>query len=412
MAISDLLSIRQIQAIRHSKATWNLWYGSIRSGKTWASYYWWLSFVLRHAPKHGDLLMVAKTERTLWRNVIAPMKELFGERAVAFRKGDGEGSFFGRRFYAASANDESSQDKIRGMTLAGCYGDEATLWPESFFQMLRGRLSVYGAQALLTTNPDGPYHYIKRELVDRVGESALSIHLESFLLQDNPFVSDEYRRRIEAEYTGLWYRRYILGEWCQAEGSVYDGWDPAEHVKPTPDSKPDLTYIGIDYGTTNPTVFLRVEVRGDNVHVVDEYYFDSRETGRQKTGSEYVQDLEKFIGHGSYPLAIVVDPSAASFQEEMRRRGITPTDADNSVLDGIRDVAALLSQGRLTVSPSCQSLIREFASYVWDSKAQSRGEDKPIKEHDHALDALRYVVRTKVTSGNNVMTWLRAFGTK
>lgn len=402
---SKAFSDRQMEGIARSTATWNLWAGSVRSGKTHGSFGWWADFVGRYAPD-GPLVLVAKTERTLYRNLIEPMRAIFGGVRFSYSRGRSEGVFLGRPFYGVGANDERAAEKIQGSTFAGCLGDEGSLWPESFFQMLRSRLSLAGARALITTNPDGPWHFLKRELIDRQGESGLDIHTETFLLSDNPYVDQAFVRRISSEYTGLWYKRYILGEWCQAEGAVYDGWDPDRHVVAHhPEGAADAVYLGVDYGTANPTVFLPVEVRGDSVHVPREYYWDSRVEGHQKTDREYREDLVAFdpSGHG-----VVLDPSAASFAAELRSSGVVVDDADNAVLDGIRDVATLLGQGRLTVHESCENLIREFTSYRWDQRAQQRGEDKPMKEYDHCLDALRYVVRTKVTTGS-ALSWLRAF---
>ena len=244
-----------------------------------------------------------------------------------------------------------------------------------------------------TTNPDSPYHWLKTNYLDRAGE--LGLRRWHFLLEDNSNLDPAYVEALKKEYVGLWYKRFILGLWVQAEGAVYDMWDDAIHVVDEVPSQFTRYYVGVDYGTSNPTAFLLVGQHGDKLYVIDEYYWDSAERGRQKTDAEYSRDLQEFI-KGRYPQAIVIDPSATSFITQLRRDGVRMIrHANNSVLDGIRTVAVFLSQKRLFVyRKRCSSLPREFTAYVWDPQAQKRGEDRPLKQNDHALDALRYVVHT------------------
>ncbi len=404
--LEKLLSPKQVQALIASKSRTNIWEGSVRSGKTHASFWWWLRFARDQSPAQGDLLMVGKTERTLERNIINPMISMFGSGRISYSRGSGEGHIYGRRFYVAGANDERAQDKIRGMTLAGAYGDEVTLWPESFYEMLRSRLSPRGARFLGTTNPDSPAHWLKKRTLNRAGE--LDLCRVSFRLEDNIFLDPDFVTNLKKEYTGLWYKRFIEGEWCQAEGAVYDMWDEGKHViSNLPGSLQVLRWVvGCDYGTTNPTVFLLVGLGVDGtLYVVDEYCHDSREQGRQKTDVEYADDLERFLReHKKTSVEIVVDPSAASFLAELRRRRLRVSGADNAVLDGIRLVSTALSAGKLKVLLRCERLREEFLGYRWDEKAQSRGEDKPLKENDHALDALRYAVARLLSRGPAKLT--------
>ncbi|NCC84676.1 MAG: PBSX family phage terminase large subunit [Clostridia bacterium] len=392
LRLDRIFSQKQIDALG-ANARYNIFEGSVRSGKTHVSFWWWCRFVKDFAPKQGDLLMVGKTERTLERNIINPMIEVFGSKRLHYSKGMGEGEFMGRRFYVAGANDERSQDKIRGMTLAGAYGDEITLWPESFWEMLRSRLSPKGARFLGTTNPDSPYHWLKAGTLDR--ESELNLRRVRFRLEDNTFLDPSFVDDLKREYTGLWYRRFILGEWCQAEGTVYDMWDEARHVKKNPISNIATRDYSIDYGTSNPTVFLECVSGEGRYHVSSEYYWDSREKGRQKTDGEYADDLIKFMGDKPYRW-VIVDPSAASFIAELKRRRIKVQPAVNDVLDGIRETAKMLANDSLSVSPECPYTRGDFSSYVWDTQAQRRGEDKPLKQHDHAADAVRYWVMTVI----------------
>ncbi|MBO8169334.1 MAG: PBSX family phage terminase large subunit [Thermoanaerobacteraceae bacterium] len=385
-----LFSPKQLASIEQSDARLNIWEGSVRSGKTISSIVRWLEYIKTGPP--GDLLMVGKTERTLKRNILDPIEQIVGTKRFKYNRGLGEVYICGRRIYVVGANDERAEGKIRGHTLAGAYGDELTLWPESFFKMLLSRLSISGAKFFGTTNPDSPYHWLKTEYLDKEGLNLKSWH---FTLEDNPNLDPAYVEALKKEYVGLWYKRFILGLWVLAEGAVYDMWDDQVHAVDRVPVRFDRYYLGVDYGTNNPTVFLLIGQAGQLLYVLDEYYWDSSKTGRQKTDAEYSRDLQQFIGNRRLQ-AIIIDPSAASFITQLRRDGVGPIrEADNSVLDGIRNVASFLSGKRLFVyRKKCPNLLKEFSSYVWDPKAQQRGEDKPLKQNDHALDALRYVVQT------------------
>lgn len=379
-----------LASIAESTARLNIWEGAVRSSKTVCSIVRWLEYV-KTGPE-GDLLMAAKTERTLKRNILDQIESIVGRGNFRYNMGAGEARLFDRRVYIAGANDERSEAKIRGVTLAGAYGDELTLWPESFFKMLLSRLSVEGASFFGTTNPDGPMHWLKVDYLDRADE--LSLRSWHFELEDNPNLSREFVESLKREYTGLWYKRFISGLWVMAEGAIYDMWDEDKHLfRDMPEQWTRLV-VGVDYGTTNPCAFVRVGQAGTKLYVPAEYYYDSRRAGRQKTDAEYAADLKQFIA-GQPVQAIIVDPSAASFIAECRRQRIGPIrHADNSVLDGIRDVASYMGRDVLFVHEDCKNLRKELAGYVWDAKAQEKGEDKPVKANDHACDALRYGVRT------------------
>lgn len=393
---------KQALSIARATARINLWDGAVRSGKTFASIWAWVRFVREGPP--GELLMVGKTERTLKRNILDPLAELVGSRNFKLVSGSGECFLFGRRIYLVGANDERAEGKIRGMTLAGAYGDEITLWPESFFTMLLSRLSVPGARLIGTTNPDSPGHWLMRKYLSRANE--LDLRRFQFRLDDNPALDPVYVENLKREYTGLWYKRFILGEWCIAEGAVYDMFDTARHVVT---KLPPIRHfwVAVDYGTTNPfAALLAGEGVDDRLYIVDEWLWDSRARGRQLTDAEYSRELQKWLGsHTTHWRWIYVDPSAASFIVQLRRdkvRGIAP--ADNEVLDGIRNVASLLATDRLRIHARCTGLIEELQGYAWDPKAQERGEDRPIKQNDHMVDALRYLVNGTQSTWKR---WLR-----
>lgn len=390
-------SRKQLESIDQSTKRINIWEGAVRSGKTIASIVRWLEYIKTGPP--GDLLMVGKTERTLKRNILDVIEDIVGGKHFKYNRGLGEVYIIGRKIYVVGANDERSEGKIRGMTLAGAYGDEVTLWPESFFKMLLSRLSIKGAKFFGTTNPEGPYHWLKKDYLDR--ENELSLARFHFLLEDNLNLDPEYIRQLKKEYVGVWFQRYIKGLWVLAEGLVYDMYDSNVHIisrNKLPDNKQE--WIGIDYGTANDTVFILVRLGADNrLYIADEWRWGRNTKGRSMTDVQLRKELQKFIlKNDAKPQWIFIDPSAASFITELyQHRKEFPAfkrvaRANNNVLDGIQRVSSLLGAELLKVAEHCEGLREEFQSYSWDPKAQERGEDKPLKEHDHGLDALRYII--------------------
>ena len=381
--------------------------GAVRSGKTILSLIKWAEYVHDFDTTEA-FLMTGKTERTLLRNVVYPLQKIVGKRHMSINRGDGVVHLFGKTIFLAGANNELSEGKIRGITIAGAYADEITLYPESFVSMLLSRLSVKGAKLYATMNPDSPYHYVKTNYIDRADE--LGAKVWHFELDDNNALDPEYVEALKKEYTGLWYQRYILGLWVLAEGVIYQMFDESLHVKPPGMSERLTRYaVSVDYGTHNPCVFglFWIGIVDNTAYMVKEYYYDSIKSGRQKTDQEYASDLRDFIG--GYPVeAVIVDPSALSFITELkkwRKQGMPRViPAINDVLPGIQQVSWMLNNHRLYIHPRCKNTIREFGAYVWDDKAVLRGEDKPKKESDHCQDMLRYYCSTwwKKGKGPNI----------
>lgn len=404
--------------------------GAIRSGKTVCMS---LSFVFwAMATFNGQNFgMCGKTIGSFRRNVLFWLKLMLRSRGykVVDHRGDNlvEISKGGvtNNFYIFGGKDESSQDLVQGITLAGVFFDEVALMPESFVNQATGRCSVDGSKYWFNCNPDGPYHWFKVNWIDkaigylgkakakRLKEEAeqkgdklelkklLYVH---FTMDDNLSLSEEIKARYRSMYTGVFYERYIRGLWKMAEGIIYDMFDPGQHVQKISQFASKLIdggrYVSIDYGTQNATVFLLWNKGIDGKwYCIREYYYSGRDKGTQKTDSEYADDLIEWL-EGTPISGIIVDPSAASFITELSKRGFRVIPADNDVEDGIRFVAALLNRCRIVFSSSCENTIKEFASYIWDPKAADRGEDKPIKQHDHAMDAVRYFCYTKLNRRN------------
>lgn len=377
--------------------------GAVRSGKSVAADHAFVDFAVHGPP--GNLLLVGRTQDTAIRNIIHPLTDVFGE-AVRFNRGNRELRIHGRRVYVVGANDERAQEKIRGLTLVGAYVDESSTVPESFWTMLRTRLSAEGARMIATTNPDAPLHWLKRDWLDRA--EALGIARFSFRLEDNPYLPPAYVEAVKREFVGLWYRRFILGEWVAAEGAVYDMFDHERHVVETL-PRMQHWWLGVDYGTATVTHAVLGGLGEDGVmYIAREWRWDAHEKHRQLTDADYSRELAAWVQggcDGAYRLnekpapipleRVIVDPSAVSFIAQLRRDGwATVREADNAVLDGIRYTASMLSAGKLLVHSSCQHLLREIDGYVWDPKAQARGDDAPLKVNDHAVDSLRYICYT------------------
>lgn len=343
----------------------------------------------------GDFIILGKSRDTIKRNVLYPLRKLLGER-FQFFLGKAEATLYGRVIHLVGCNDERAAQKIQGSTVAGAYVDEVATLPEAVFQMLQSRLSVPGAKLFGTTNPDSPFHWVKKKLIDRAHE--LDIKCWNFRLEDNPSLDKSFVNNIKKEYMGLWYQRYIEGAWVLAEGTVFDFFDSNIHCIDYPPGAADFYVLGCDYGTSNPTAFSLIGYSSKtfpNKWLEKEYYWDSRRTLRQKTDTEYAEDLKKFIS-GYNVRAIYIDPSAVSFRVELVRQGFSGIiEAENEVLDGIRYHSIQLSNGTFKVCRNCVKAIEEYSTYRWDEKASARGEDKPKKENDHLMDSIRYALYTE-----------------
>lgn len=423
------LSAKQERSIAQSTARINIWDGSVRSGKTISSLLRWLMYVA-DAPRGGVLVVIAKTLDTVARNVFTPLSDpaLFGPAAklVKYTRGAPTATILGRTIEVITANDARAEGRLRGMTCAGAYVDEATLIPEAFWDQLLARLSVTGAKLFATTNPDTPAHWLRKKFILRRGE--LDLRYWRFVIDDNHALDPAYVASLKKEFVGLWYQRFILGRWVQADGAVYDMWDPDRHVV---DILPPITRwvgLGIDYGTVNPFAGLllgvgtgaapRDPVVRPRLYFAGEYRYDSRAHRRQLTDSQYSRQLRDWLAKfpvphspglvGVRPEWTVVDPSAASFVTQLYDDGLTPTLADNAVLDGIRLVSSLLGNDDLLVHSSCKGWIDEAPGYAWDDKATAKGEDKPIKADDHSLDGGRYVAKTTEFTWRPELSWAQA----
>jgi len=377
--------------------------GSIRAGKTVAmvdSFITWSQVRFQSE----QFILAGKSMGALKRNVIEPLQKILAAKGIPYRyirSSDSPHIQIGSNiYYLFGANNEKSQDTLQGLTAAGALLDEAALMPKSFVDQAIGRCSVEGSKIWMNCNPAGPYHYLKTDYIDQAKEKNI-LHLH-FTLDDNPALSPKIKERYKRMFSGVFYQRYILGLWVMAEGIIYDQFDHINHVV---DQLPDMKryWVGVDYGTSNATAFILAGLGvDDRLYIIDEYYHSGVKSGRQKSPSQYRRDFRSWLdkqvdkyGNKIKPEYIYVDPSAEGFILELWNDGVKNlVKADNTVKRGIELVSSIISNDRFRVHKRCKNVLQEISSYVWDPKAQERGEDEPIKQNDHTMDPIRYIANS------------------
>jgi PBSX family phage terminase large subunit len=417
--MQDLLSPKQLEFIINSIAKWNLAHGSVRSGKTVGTVFRFLQAV-EQCPD-SKIYIVGHTFDTAYRNVIRLIME--SDELSIFKKfctwSGKKLHFRDKTITVLGAKDEGAIGNFQGDTHSLTYCDEMTLYPESIIDMIDTRLSKPHSMGFAAMNPAHPNHKIKK-WIDRAETGDPNYYSLHFTLDDNPYVDEAYKQRIRDSLSGLFYKRNYLGLWCLAEGAIFDFFDPKIHVIDRPPSAAEYWIAGIDYGSVNHFACLLVGVStgkytqtSKRMWVEKEYYWNPKVTSRQKTNSEFADDVQAFLEPYSVK-NIYVDPSAAAFKLELRKRGMHIVDANNDVENGIQIMTSEMKKGNLFVCSECKNTIREIEGYVWDNKAAEKGWDEPVKKDDHAVDALRYVIAShKVVAydpyaeSNRQQEWLR-----
>lgn len=382
------LTKKQQEYLRNCNHRWNVKTGATGSGKSFVDIAVTIPQRIFSAKGEGLLVLLGNTKGTLERNILDPMREIWTPDLVGNISSDNTVKLFGKKVYALGADNKKHMARIQGATFEYVYGDEVTTWAEEVFQMLKSRLRCEHSHFDGTCNPDNPKHWFKAFL----DSGDVDIYHQSYVIDDGalpPKVVEELKK----EYAGtVYYNRFILGQWAPAEGLVYAFFRP--DIDPVPTAalpSRGIWYISIDYGTANPCSMGLWCVADGKAYREDEYYFDSRKARRQHTDEEYYKALENLAGDREIE-AVIVDPSAASFIETIRRHErFVVYKAKNDVLDGIRVTASLLRAGRVLIGDRCQALIGEMQAYSWDDKASG---DAVIKEFDHACDDMRYFCNT------------------
>lgn len=365
--------------------------GAVRSGKTFCmsvSFFVWATVNFDST----DFAVCGKTVNGVRRNVISTVLPVLKENGFSVnevlsrRYITVEALGHKNRFYLFGGKDESSASLIQGMTLGGVMLDEAALMPRSFVEQALARCSLDNAKFWFNCNPEHPGHWFYTEWIKQC-ESKNCLYLH-FTMEDNPSLSEKVKKRYRNLYSGTFYERFVEGRWVAAQGCVYPMFSTQTNVG-VPPGGCSRFYVSCDYGTVNPSSFGLWGEYGGRFWRLDEYYYDSRLTGCQRTDEEHYEALERLAGKNKIE-AVIVDPSAASFIACIERHGrFRVIKADNSVIDGIRLVSDALRSGKIVISPACRDAIREFGLYRWCPEG---GRDSVIKENDHAMDDIRYFV--------------------
>lgn len=381
-----LLSQKQLEFARYANHRWNFKGGATRSGKTYLDFKWIIPLRIRErAGKDGLAVILGVTKSTIERNVLEPMRNLYGDKLVGTISSDNTAWIFGEKCYCLGAEKVSQVSKIRGASIKYCYGDEVADWSEEVFALLKSRLDKEYSCFDGTYNPQYPNHWLKKFL-----DSNADIFSQVYTIDDNPFLPPSFVENLKKEYAGtVFYDRYILGKWTLAEGLVYPMFGDSCIVQDIPDTGD--YYISIDYGTHNPfSAGLWCVTKTEAVRI-GEYYYCGREERKEKTPEEYYSEVKRLAG-GRDIKCLIVDPSADAFIATVKKHhDFKVRGAVNDVLPGIQTTAEMIASGKLKIHENCEDAIREFGLYRWDEKAES---DRVVKENDHAMDEIRYMVMT------------------
>lgn len=374
--------------------------GAVRSGKTLCMSVSFVSWAMLNF-NGGAFAVCGKTIRSVKRNLVAPL--LSALRDIGFEIHDRlssnifEVSCGGRKniFYLFGGRDEGSAALIQGVTLCGVLFDEVALMPRSFVEQAAARCSTDGSKLWFNCNPEYPQHWFNTEWIKKAKEKRL--YYLHFAMEDNPSLSPAMLARYRKLYSGSFYQRYVLGKWVAAEGLVYPFMSDEGMIYDVPKGDFDDYVISCDYGTVNPSSFGLWGLHAGIWYRIDEYYYSSRREGCSRTDEEHYEGLCQLAGNREIS-RVIVDPSAASFIEVIRRHGKFRAEAaKNDVIDGIRQVSTALKQGDIRICRCCRDCIREFGLYRWESS----GKDAPVKGNDHAMDDVRYFAATYLNNSSD-----------
>jgi PBSX family phage terminase large subunit len=388
------LTPKQAQYIREADARWNIACGAVRSGKSHLAVQYLIpDNIMKRRGLKGLNMLFGATRENIERNVLEPMRNLWGPAAVGEINSRSTVKLFGDTAYCMGLENIGALKKIRGSEIKYAYSDELCDVHPDVFQLVRSRLSLPYSRCDASCNPEGPKHFVKKF----IDNPDVDLYCQTYTLYDNPFLPPEYIRDLEAGYKGtVSFDRYILGLWKQTEGLVYPFDRESDFTCTYEEAVGDGRghwFVSVDYGTVNPFAALLWRVTPRRAYVVDEYYWDSRDRGQRLTDEEHYANLRSLVD--DFPMfEIVIDPSAGSMKETIYRHridGFSVIDADNNVLDGIGTTGVMLRKGEIKISERCKGLIEEMGMYRWDEKA---ADDRPIKEYDHAMDAMRYAAQT------------------
>jgi PBSX family phage terminase large subunit len=398
MDTSIQISPKQAEYIQNANSRWNIKIGATQCGKTFID----VQYVIPHriserAGRKGLNVILGVSKETIERNVLEPMRDIWGEKLISPINSRNFATIMGEKVYCLGAEKVSQVSKLRGAKFKYVYVDEIVDINAEVFQLLKSRLSLPYSVCDASGNPSYPTHFIKKFIDSK--DKGVDVYCQQWTLYDNPFLSPGYVHALESEYDGtVFFDRYILGKWTQAEGLIYPMYlNALEEASPDPaEVCADRYALSIDYGTQNAFAALLWAKKGMTWHAIREYYYSGRDEGSMKTDDDYLQEMEEFVadvvGVSQQSILTIIDPSAASFIAALRKSGkFSVRKADNDMMNGIRDTANCLKKGKVKISSGLSNWRKEIEGYVWDKK---EGEDRPIKVNDHLMDSMRYFVRT------------------
>jgi|SRR5579872_52274 len=384
----------------------NILCGEVRSSKTWSTFP--KIVMLCKYEVEGDRVLFGKTKESIYHNILTDLFDIVGTRGYTYNRQSGELDLLGSKWRVIGANDERSEQMIRGSTVGVAVGDELTLIPKSFLMMLLGRMSPEGSRLYGTTNPDVPTHYLKEEIIDNKrfthGLRGADLNYITFTMDDNPNLDPAFKDKIKRSYTGVFYKRFVLGLWVMGTGSIYadvltdDAWydDASRPINLYSRHGHVDHFLALDYGTANALACGDYYDDGLTIWCDDEFYYDSRIEGKQLTDGQYADRIVEWLARKGFHQrnwpGVIIDPSAASFRAELISRGFYVGDAVNDVSDGIRRTSTMLANKKLRINKQrCVNGVKFMQSYCWEE-----GKEKPKKEGDHWPDQCRYAIASKV----------------
>lgn len=398
-------SRKQKEYIRNSNKRYNFKIGAVRSGKSYVDIADTIPRRLHEVKDEDGLnVIMGVSKETIERNVLQPMREIYGGTYISQINSRNKAFFFGIPIYCLGAEKANAVNMLQGMSIKYCYGDEIAKWNENTFHMLQSRLDKPYSRFDGACNPEYPGHWLK-EFIDR---DDIDKYVQKYTIFDNPFLPKPFVNSLCQEYKGtVYYKRYIQGEWALAEGLIYPMWESAIGEPPA-GSQASEYCVSIDYGTLNAFAALQWEKHGNVWYATNEFYYSGRSLEGTKTDADYAKYMVDFVepfrekipvegsmlaGGTEQSVETIIDPSAASFIAALREYPqFRVRKAKNDVDNGIRNTARAMQSGKIKFAPWLKNWKAEVQGYVWDDRDDI---DAPIKMNDHLMDSARYFVHTK-----------------
>lgn len=394
MSLSNVFTPKQKQVV-HTYLNEDFKYmilaGAVRSGKTYIDNFLFLMDLRRakqlaekNGDKHPQYILAGYSSGTIYNNVISSLEKQFGFDLRTDRHG--HYNLFGIDIVPAFTGSIRGLGSIRGMTSYGAYVNEASLAVEDVFQEIVSRCSVEHSHIIADSNPDNPQHWLKTKFIDNDDPKARTVYYH-FTIDDNPTLAPDYVESLKASKSGMFYERDILGLWVTGEGTVYSDFDKSTMVIERSKLPDSLTYTaGVDWGFDHPTAIMVVghDDKG-NYYLVDEAYGQFQQVDPHWIG--VAQEFRKKYGAN---MPFWCDTARTEHIRNFQQHHINAKYGYKNVLDGVEKVAALIKQHKFyVVDGAAPNFINEIYQYVWDEKTGA-----PVKDHDHAQDAVRYCIAT------------------